>query len=186
MKHTQCYTPVAGELQNPCTFTPQQPDIPALPLASPGRNCHLCLWKSEAETNWKASSKDCGLIAANSKQRRPAFISNPPQKPESDITCCSVCHNGGCHPGQRATQDWWLMRTTLAGSLSQPCHRTDTFITTRHSRRSERQKARHRLLYLRTSEHAHVHVHVRRRKSSLRLQRSKVKIRATDPLRVLR
>lgn len=87
----------------------------------------------------------------NSKQWRPAFISNPAQKPESDISCCSVCHNGGCHPGQRATQDWWLMRTTLAGSLSQPCHRADTFITMSHSRRSKCQKARHHLLYLRTS-----------------------------------
>lgn len=29
------------------------------------------------------------------------------------------------------------MRTALAGSLSRPCHRADTFITARHSRRSE-------------------------------------------------
>lgn len=64
-----------------------------------------------------------------------------------------MCHNGGCHPGQRATQDWWLMRTTFVGSLSQPCHNADTFITARHSR--QRQKAHHRLLYLRTCTSAH-------------------------------
>lgn len=83
------------------------------------------------------------------------------------------------------------MRKTLAGSLSQPCHSADTFITARHSRHSaRRQEAHHHLLYLCRSAHmppptleahmnTHMHVHVCRKKPR------RVKISEADPLRVL-